>query len=453
MSQSRGRNRLTLIEVMVTIVVIGVLMGLLVPALRVSTGCGRRAQCANNMRNIGLGILGYVNSNGVFPPAGMFAEDDATDVATPDPRTSVIPGWINGTGTRGVAMYSWVVPILPYIDQQEFLNYWTMDRDDPVLGRSCVSYLDRVASNPDYRGMPGSSDQFSGSVNNASSGGPTNTNFDIGNSSIGILRCPDDVTAISGEGNLSYVVNGGFALWHAEPYGWIASSVDGVGGPTRIFWAGLNPPSPLQEMKVCQQMGVMFLESTFPKGDPRKIPWNVRSRLQTITDGAGSTLLLSENTLAGVSEGSAKYSAGLPTNWATPMPQFSMFIGSSNVCTRTVPATAATTLDCMAGGISPAQLRLLAATDTRDGPAWSHANKLGTFENINFGQTLTAEGSFPFSNSGHSDGCNMMFCDGSVRIIPSSIDGTVYSKIITPAGSQLPLYAKQLPVDPAAFSE
>ena len=40
----------------------------------------------------------------------------------------------------------------------------------------------------------------------------------------------------------------------------------------------------------------------------------------------------------------------------------------------------------------------------------------------------------------------MGFCDGAVRFIRNTIDGTVYSKIITPAGSKLPLYCKQMPV-------
>jgi hypothetical protein len=45
----------------------------------------------------------------------------------------------------------------------------------------------------------------------------------------------------------------------------------------------------------------------------------------------------------------------------------------------------------------------------------------------------------------------MGFCDGSLRFINSTIDGTVYSKIITPGGSKLPLWLKQQPVSQDAF--
>ena len=87
-----------------------------------------------------------------------------------------------------------------------------------------------------------------------------------------------------------------------------------------------------------------------------------------------------------------------------------------------------------------------------DGLGWSFANKVGTFANINGGQNLTIEGQYPFSNSAHPGGLNMGFCDGGVRFISNTIDGTVYSKIITPAGSKLPLYLKQMPVEQDAFT-
>ncbi len=88
-----------------------------------------------------------------------------------------------------------------------------------------------------------------------------------------------------------------------------------------------------------------------------------------------------------------------------------------------------------------------------DGPGWSLSNRVGTYENINFGQNLTIKGSFPFSNSAHPGGCNMVFCDGAVRFSRATIDGTVYAKIITPAGSKLPIYAKQFPVAQDAFTQ
>src|SRR5262249_590667 len=148
-----------------------------------------------------------------------------------------------------------------------------------------------------------------------------------------------------------------------------------------------------------------------------RVPWNVRSTLSGMVDGASSTILLSENTLTGVSTGTP-YSVNLETNWAAPMPTFSMFIGASNVCTtKVIPILPSTPRDRTAGDLTP--------NGDIDGAGWGLSNKNGTFENINFGQNLTIEGSFPFSNSAHPGGCNMVFCDGGVRFISNQIDSFV----------------------------
>ncbi len=46
------------------------------------------------------------------------------------------------------------------------------------------------------------------------------------------------------------------------------------------------------------------------------------------------------------------------------------------------------------------------------------------------------EASYPFSNSNHPGGTNMMFCDGAVRFITNTIDGTVYSEVDHPGRKQ-----------------
>jgi prepilin-type processing-associated H-X9-DG protein len=79
-------------------------------------------------------------------------------------------------------------------------------------------------------------------------------------------------------------------------------------------------------------------------------------------------------------------------------------------------------------------------------------NQKGTFENINFGQWLTVEGSFPFASSGHPGGANFVFCDGAVRFLSSSINGKTYAEIVTPAGRYLPLEIRQGALDVDAFA-
>ena len=61
MTPRRRRRGFTLIELLVVISIIGILVGLLLPAISSAREAGRRTQCQSNMHNVSLGILGYVN--------------------------------------------------------------------------------------------------------------------------------------------------------------------------------------------------------------------------------------------------------------------------------------------------------------------------------------------------------------------------------------------------------
>ncbi len=423
----RGYRGFTLIELLVVISIIGILVALLLPAIQSAREAGRRTQCQNNMRNVGLGILGYANLYGKFPPAGVITDDPnkqnphmpAIDV----PRNQGIVSWHDPSCTPDgieVPMYSWVVEILPFIDQQDLYNGWA--KTGAVSGGGAVPYSYLSTTSP-LLGQP--------------------SNYEIGSTPLGVLRCPDDTNSIPGQGNLSYVVNGGFSLWTALPMGWAPGAYDGQSQPTSYSgYAGMGWASSQQgwggNVNVCKKLGVMFLEDYGPFGpQATQMPWNVRTTFAMITDGSSNTLLLSENTLAGAGSPSV-YSKGAETNWAAPLASFCMFFGSPLVC--------GTQGNCTAGQLQPQGTNV-------DGPGWALANQVGTFENINYGTNLTIKGSFPFSNSNHPGGCNMVFCDGATRFVRTSIDGTVYSKIITPAGSKLPIYARQFPVSQDAFTQ
>jgi prepilin-type processing-associated H-X9-DG protein len=97
-SSRQGRTGFSLVEFFVVLIIIGVALGFLVPALVASRETGRRVHCLNNMRQIALATQNYHEHYCALPP-----------------------GSVNPTGPihnlrDGVHM-GWLVHILPYVEQ------------------------------------------------------------------------------------------------------------------------------------------------------------------------------------------------------------------------------------------------------------------------------------------------------------------------------------------------
>ncbi|MBN2293651.1 MAG: DUF1559 domain-containing protein [Pirellulales bacterium] len=93
-------NGFTLVELLVVIAIIGILIALLLPAVQAAREAARRMQCTNNLKQIGLALHNFHDGRGGIPPTNLTPYGHAT----------------------------WMVLILPYLEQQTVQDAFDMER-------------------------------------------------------------------------------------------------------------------------------------------------------------------------------------------------------------------------------------------------------------------------------------------------------------------------------------
>src|SRR5206468_6961899 len=113
---SRAGRGFTLVELLVVIAIIGVLVALLLPAVQSAREAARRMQCTNNMRQMGLALHNFHDTNLCLPPGGVATSTGPTIAHT---KFSIPTNVI----------HSWGVFIYPYLEQKSLSDQYHWDQN------------------------------------------------------------------------------------------------------------------------------------------------------------------------------------------------------------------------------------------------------------------------------------------------------------------------------------
>jgi len=362
---NRSRRGFTLIELLVVISIIAVLISLIAPAVQNARRAARRAQCLSNMHNLAIATHNFASTSGALPPlSGTMKVNVASGSTMP----------MSGTVTQFTYAHSWVVPLLPVMDQAAL--YKSLRQGMAYSGTSNTM----VTPNIDYA-MPTDG---------------TTTGVEDQKLNIPVLTCPDDTNNVGRGGGLSYAANAGYisnALWGAD---------------SNLY----EPAHDLHRIDFNGDMNVGSADTGTPSDATMAVAsgvfWRSRSSsepkvtLDSISgaDGVSNTIMYAENLNS--------------KDWWSP---------ATDTCAIGVSVSPTAPVSYWPVAAVPVTLTI--------------ASNSVTFDSAQLNSQLlksTSASGIPRPSSNHLGVVNVVLCDGSARSINENIDSGIYVRLLTPDG-------------------
>ncbi|MFM8634145.1 MAG: DUF1559 domain-containing protein, partial [Planctomycetia bacterium] len=131
--QNHARGAFTLVELLVVIGIIGVLVGLILPAVQAARESARRSACTNNLKQIALASHTHLSTHNTFPMGCRI------------------------NNSTGVSRVTWAVWLLPFVEQQDLYNSIDLTvgeggTSDSVTGPSFRTWVSGYQCGSDQRG-------------------------------------------------------------------------------------------------------------------------------------------------------------------------------------------------------------------------------------------------------------------------------------------------------------
>ena len=147
------RGGFTLIELLVVIAIIAVLIALLLPAVQAAREAARRAQCTNNLKQLGLACMNFESTNGKFPDGfGPMPLYPSMGVGRANPAALIL-SFLEGGATYNAFNFQWdlnqTVGYANYTAQTQIISAYNCPSDPSTTrygGTTLLGYSNYFAS-------------------------------------------------------------------------------------------------------------------------------------------------------------------------------------------------------------------------------------------------------------------------------------------------------------------